>query len=212
MGLFYYQGRAIRFPPTSHAYFKGFWERGGFYEQELLEHIARVSEAGIFIDVGANTENHSLYFALFCPSTQVLSFEPNREHKNSFEELMRLNDATNVALHCFALSGKEGHAEVTYVINKSGPNRTSLDECHTLDRVLSGLDGRVAVMKIDVEGHELEVLHGAQETLKSGDANLYIECIGEAEFEGVSSYLKSLGYEYSGLRFNATPTYEFVKR
>jgi len=211
MNEFEYDNKKVKFPEHAHGYFRSFWERGVFYEQEMLEHIRQYSKPGIFIDVGSNTGNHSLYFLLFCKTDKCYSFEPNKEHIKSFTDLMNFNNLKNVCLFNFALSDHEGMAEVTYVINKTKEDRTAVNECHTLDNVLKENKSKVSVIKIDVEGRELKVLKGATSTLIESDARLYIECIGQNEFDNVEIFLNSLGYRYTGFCFNHTPTYEFKK-
>lgn len=213
MGQFVYKNKIINFPSRAHGYIRGFWEEGVFYEQEMLEHIRVKARPGIFIDVGASTGNHSLYFSKFCAATKVLSFEPNSEHHGPFSEMMSLNNIDDVHLSPVALSDHSGKANVTYVINKAAGNRTSIDNCSTLDDILSADEKKsISVIKIDVEGHEMDVLSGSQSTLTLSDPILYIEIISQDEFESVETYLKRLNYAYTGRRFNATPTYEFIKR
>ena len=49
-------------------------------------------------------------------------------------------------------------------------------------------------MKIDVEGHELEVLRGARKTLERNSPTLLIE-IKRENVKAVSSYLREIGYD-----------------
>jgi FkbM family methyltransferase len=63
--------------------------------------------------------------------------------------------------------------------------------CHRLDDIYKG---RVSLIKIDVEGHELEVLKGAENTIKKYMPTLLIE-IFDFENNEVPKYLKSLGYD-----------------
>src|SRR5206468_4045383 len=52
-------------------------ERSLFFEIGLLEHIyLSVAGRGVFLDVGANIGNHSVFFAKFC-ADHVLAVEPN---------------------------------------------------------------------------------------------------------------------------------------
>lgn len=207
---FEFFGRTILFSKKAHPYIRGFWEKGLFYESELLQHIALNSSEGIFIDVGASTGNHSLFFQFFCKSDKVYSFEPNKEHHAAFNETMNLNNINNVFLNKFGLSNSDSTESVTFVLNPKG-NRTSFETCKRLDGVLGSDTGKVSIIKIDVEGHELKVLQGAKEVLSKSNARLYIECISQSEFQNVCDFLSPLHYRPSGKVFNPTPTYEFIK-
>lgn len=62
----------------------------------------------------------------------------------------------------------------------------------TLDAMLEGKKG--AFLKIDVEGHELEVLQGATAWLNSWKPAIMVEV--QREHSAVYSLLHSLGYEF----------------
>src|ERR1700722_9114527 len=51
--------------------------RGDWHEIENLAFIRSLQVPGEYLDAGAYVGTHSLFFALFCPSTRVHSFEPN---------------------------------------------------------------------------------------------------------------------------------------
>ena len=47
-----------------------------FYELEILEYIKNnIKNPGIFIDIGANIGNHTIYFAQVCNARLVYSYE-----------------------------------------------------------------------------------------------------------------------------------------
>jgi hypothetical protein len=64
-------------------------------------------------------------------------------------------------------------------------------DCRRLDDIYKG--GRVSIIKIDVEGHELQVLEGARDTIKRDLPTILIE-IHEYDESKVPSLLKELGY------------------
>ena len=63
-------------------------------------------------------------------------------------------------------------------------------ECRRLDDIYTGIP---SLIKIDVEGCELEVLKGAENTIKKYTPTLLIE-IFDFDTNEVPKYLKSLGY------------------
>lgn len=133
-----------------------------------------------FIDVGANIGFHTLIAAKrAAPGGCVHAFEPVRETYGRLEENLSLNALSGVTTYRVGLSDSPATATIHV---PCGPNKgmatlhrdakTPTDPevivLDTLDRlVASGTIDRVDVMKVDVEGHELAVLEGAENTLKT---------------------------------------------
>jgi len=162
----------------------------GLYElrkQKVLSSLLR--PGGTFIDVGANKGDFSLLAAkLVGRNGRVLSFEPEPTNCQWIAKSVKLNGYDNITLYELALSDTNGRAQL-YLGKKSGwhtlvkgqPYRSEgvlKVATRTLDRVLGERTGnsRVDMMKIDVEGAELEVLKGACEMLsKNKDIILLID-------------------------------------
>ena len=64
-------------------------------------------------------------------------------------------------------------------------------ECFKLDVFYSGVP---SIIKIDVEGHELQVLKGAENTIKKYTPMILVELF-DFENNKAAKYLKSLGYD-----------------
>jgi FkbM family methyltransferase len=64
-----------------------------------------------------------------------------------------------------------------------------------LDDLLLKIGKNPDVIKIDVEGSEIQVLEGLQETLRKGVKCLMIEAHSEEDKAEVISFIKSLGYK-----------------
>ncbi|MFZ4214160.1 FkbM family methyltransferase, partial [Pantoea endophytica] len=72
-------------------------------------------------------------------------------------------------------------------------------------------ENSISVIKIDVEGMEMEVLGGAVKTLERHSPVIYAEAGTPPEFEAISVFLSKFGY-LATKRFNATATYLFEKQ
>ncbi len=190
-----------------------------FYEIEMLKDIASRTPPGTtIIDIGANIGNHTVYFSLFCGAAKVLSFEPQVE---IFHTLVR-NIASNAGTeHVQAFNvglGKEARRAKLGKIDEKNTGMTKIEidpegdiTVLKLDDVITGLPDLppISVVKIDVEGMELDVLKGAYRTVSNHRPLIYAEAGTEAEFSVLQQFFSPLGYRPTH-RFNATATYLFA--
>jgi FkbM family methyltransferase len=152
-------------------------------EQELA-FVDRVIPAGsVTVDVGANCGLYTRKLAR-C-SRKVHAFEPS----HSMAELLRRTSASNVNVHEIALSDQIGDAELfiprdddrlTYSLASLEPRHGSSSQQVVSTTVpMARLDAivheDVAFVKIDVEGHELNVLNGAVDLLEHSQPVFLVE-------------------------------------
>jgi FkbM family methyltransferase len=175
---------------------------GWFYEPKMLNRIADLARKGVYLDVGANMGNHTVFFAQHCPATAVHSFEPLNFIFALLEENVRLNDLSNVSLYPFGLGAVDGEFKTQM------GRRTFPIACRRLDDLR--IEGPLAVVKVDIEGMELQFLRGAQKTLLRERPLIYLEAHTDAELADLETALAGLSYRRTGRVFNATPTYEFA--
>jgi FkbM family methyltransferase len=152
----------------------------GLYERGKAKVIGTFLKPGAtFIDVGVNRGYFSLLAArIVGDDGQVLSFEPEPNNCHWIRKSIQLNRYKNIRLYELALSDTNGDAQL-HLAKKSGwhtllPKRREHSEgvisvvTRTLDSILGQINqNKVNVMKIDVEGAELEVLRGAYKTLSN---------------------------------------------
>jgi FkbM family methyltransferase len=176
--------------------------RGEFYEQRFLSYIASLNIRGTYLDVGACVGTHSVFFAMCCRSDHVYAFEPRDGHRERIERTLKLNDLLDkVTVSSWALSDAKG--EVTVRLDR----REHTLATERLDRIVPG---PVALIKIDVEGMEPQVLAGATDLLSRYRPRVFAEAHTDQDFERVLAQLRPHGYVATGRVFNASPTYEFV--
>ncbi len=186
-------------------------------EIELLEGLLQPDM--VFVDVGANQGEFTLYAAKKLSAGKVLAFEPMETLFNHLTENIQLNQLTNVFTYPCALSdtrGKlklftSGDEEIHHAFNEGlaslfqGEYRSveiGEVEVEQFDSVFETLGlPRLDIMKLDVEGAELHVLRGAQESLRKHHPTLLME-VNEDAFkaagytsEHVFQFLQTLGYE-----------------
>ncbi|MDB5538997.1 MAG: group 1 glycosyltransferase [Devosia sp.] len=187
---------------------------GTFYEAELLSDLrSRLFFPACAVDVGAHVGNHSVYFAHVL-GIRTIAFEPNpvncvhleaNVRDNGLEGLCRVRNAAVGAAngHVRTVSSTEGNSGMATVeTDPAGAVvMVTLD-----DEILE--EAAIDVIKIDVEGWELEVLRGAERSLRRHRPLLYIE-IMEPKFAEVETHLRERGY-LCWKRFNFTPTFLFM--
>lgn len=178
--------------------------RGEFYEQRFLSYIASLRIRGTYLDVGACFGTHSVFFAMVCQADHVFAFEPRAGHRARLERTLKLNDLCDkVTVSPWALSDAKG--KVTVELD----GRVQTLHTERLDRLV---DRPVALIKIDVEGMESQVLAGATDLLRKYRPRIFAEAHTDDELKRVHECLAPFGYKATGRVFNASPTYEFSAR
>ena len=182
----------------------------GVYEQEGIADVFAVLETlgvecgdAVAIDVGANIGNHALRFAE--KFSIVYAFEPN---PHTFQ-LLNFNAqfASNVVLKNIGISDKAEVLTLREELSNAGASSAVIDRSGTdkfqisvqpLDDVLPRLD-KVRLIKIDVEGMELQVLRGATDTIVRNQPLIVFEQHDSEFQEGKESpsirFIRELGYE-----------------
>jgi FkbM family methyltransferase len=175
-------------------------------------HIIRqmLVRGGDFIDAGASIGIYTVDIATFLGKRgRVLALEPNPQVRIRLEENVRLNHCENVIVSDVAVAAAPGPAQL-YVPRFGDSAWASLSsewvdgsqwvddrevidvEATTLDAEVARHGLRPAVVKIDVEGLETEVLRGAVSVLEQRPA-LFTEIVEENVAEVVPA-LARLGY------------------
>jgi FkbM family methyltransferase len=189
-----------------------------FYEHWLLDFIKNNFSGGTFVDVGANTGNHAVYFSAYC-ADKVIAIEPLLQSY----ELLRVNMAQNCTgeeyrLVQVAVSDTAGTGYMTV----PNPKEQSIGgtflsggigeevQVVTLDELLKDEED-VRLIKIDVEGGELKVINGAMEIITKHRPDLFVEIFNDAILHHVTKLLEPYGYEMKE-RYCYAPVYHFSTR
>lgn len=177
------------------------------YEQVMLSFAER---ADVVVDVGANIGYYSVQFGRITRGS-VYSFEPMSHQYRILQQNIAINRLHNVQQVQKIVSDSEGVARI-YFAGTDNSGMSSLERrtnefqdvvTTTLDMFAreKGLDG-IDLLKIDVEGHELKVLQGANGLLAQGKIKyLFVEInyttlrAGNTSPNAVCSYLGQFGYE-----------------
>lgn len=155
---------------------------GHFFEPEELAFIRQYLPAGgTFLDIGANVGNHSIHAGIYSDAGRIIPVEPNPlayrllilnlvinglQERSVFDYLGYA--ASDVDREGFAMTERHKNLGAARIVPGAGEIATlRLDDCLR--------DEVPAVIKIDVEGMEMEVLRGLQKTIRRTRPVLLVE-------------------------------------
>lgn len=204
------------------------WRRGLVHGVAAsVEHEALIASLPLatIVDVGANVGQFSLLASTLHPAARVIAFEPLPEAADRFERLFAGN--ARVRLHRAALGPARGTATLHVSAHNDSSSLLPIGEAQTRtfpgtgevatvtvpvgplsDFVARAEIAAPALLKIDVQGFELEVLQGAETLLDAFDY-VYVEASWVALYEGqalageVRDFLVGQGFAPAG-EYNRT--------
>jgi FkbM family methyltransferase len=168
----------LRWLPISHAHLGSI--AGGNLESAVQEAMVRhLPRGGVFYDIGANLGFFSLLAAhrSGLEEGRVVAFEAAPDNAEAIRVNAALNRVPNIEVICAAVADRAGRGRLQIVDDQSWSKLVQFGEhpftervidveCVAIDELVSS--GRVpppTVVKIDVEGAELEVVAGMRETI-----------------------------------------------
>lgn len=186
----------------------------GLFHQNVYRSKA-LAEDGVILDVGANIGLAAAWFAIHNAGKPIYCFEPLTENV----ALISRNCPT-ASVERVAVGAKRGrvklHVDPDSVMASSIPCRwettdaefevISLDE-FTLQRGIKS----VAMLKIDVEGMETEILKGSKETLKRTH-RVAMETHGRARHGEAMKRLRAAGFNIDAQEFVGATGLIFASR
>jgi FkbM family methyltransferase len=175
------------------------------YERKLLHEIRRRDLTGTAFDVGAHIGNHTLWLAAVCGLT-VHAWEPFAESREQLEANLALNPGLDVTVYSWAAGRESSRARFTtgmwleFDPTRAG-DRLTVDRGHVpVERIDEHLDiDDLAVIKVDVEGMEADVLAGALGHIERCQPLIYCEAHNRTASRKVASVIEPLGYRATGV-------------
>lgn len=191
---------------------------------EVVAVACKDTSLPIVFDVGANVGDYSRYLRDYLPTARIYAFEPANSvylqlvrnvSETSDNEIKPYNfgfsdSERTVEFHSYTVEGQE--ASVLSSIDQRLPTQV-LDvqtqaseqiQVRTIDGFCAaeGID-RIDFLKLDVEGHELAVLHGAQQMSASGSISII-----QFEFGPANIYSRTFFYDFWTL---LSPNYDIYR-
>jgi len=132
----------------------------------LKEHL--IVPGDVILECGAHHGITTCHFSKSTgPKGQVVAFEPSPFNVTVIEKNLKLNHLRNVKVVNKAIGDKPGKAHFSFVSNASiqkGAAGTFEIDVTTIDTYA---DLKPTMLKIDVEGYDVEALQGAKQVLKT---------------------------------------------
>jgi FkbM family methyltransferase len=183
-------GRTFRIPLFRHMGLRVLDSKGGCL-QTIIGALFVSGKRGHFIDIGANVGQTLLTLRSICDLTYI-GFEPDITAAYYVNELIRRNGFENAEVLSIALGSQNSSG----LFHSNGPadesatlgldlrpqrmyaNTTRVAVCRGDDLIMALPEPHIFMIKIDVEGSEIEVLKGLENTIKHCRPPVYFEVMG----------------------------------
>jgi len=166
----------------------------GTYELEKQKLFAKtITNDDVVYDIGANVGFYTLIASFL--AKKVYAFEPLPKNIAYLKEHIALNNRRNVEVLPFAVA--DVNSKVSFLEGSSsldgkiGDGKMFVD-CITLDKLSITPP---TIIKIDVEGKELELLEGGKNLLMKYKPKLFLATHNDELKSNCMEFLKKVGYE-----------------
>ena len=183
------------------------WEE---YMHPLFKKYASTTQPGIVLDIGANIGVHTVFLGRF---KETWSFEPQHKTFKILEGNAKRNNKGNT-IRCFNFGLSDTETSVVMdVPDKNNVGATSIKKDQTTitgqnekislrrfdDLWTENGKPRVLMIKIDIEGHEVQAFKGAKEMITRDLPVILFEDNDGMNGPAVT-YMKTLGYTVTEVR------------
>jgi len=164
-----------------------------------------VLKEGVAMDIGANCGMFTIPLAkMLGKKGRVVSIEPDKKNIKLLKKNVELNNLTNVDVVEKGTYSKKG--EMTFYLDDFGTGGHSLLKSNvakketipidTIDNILKNLKiNHVDLIKIDVEGVEIEAFKGAKKILKKSHPKIIFEALSEKKRDEIYEFLSQYDYK-----------------
>ncbi|HAF61801.1 MAG TPA: hypothetical protein DCK95_05700 [Anaerolineaceae bacterium] len=190
--------------------FKKIIKSRSFYDIRTLEKIRFLNLSGTYIDIGANIGNHAIYFLNECTTETVIAIEANIDLIPILRRNIKENNFQNK--DCFILNYLISTYDKAYFFTEEEKNNIGMSFSSpkmiegrnfevlngiSLDKAIGGIYDfkNIKLLKIDVEGQELDVLKSGEKLILRHHPFICLEIFPE-NYEQVNNYLEKQSYRF----------------
>lgn len=165
-------------------------------QRQLEEAWGLIKEGSVAFDVGAHSGLYTLLFSK--RARRVFSFEPLPRNLRYLHRTLELNRIANAVIVPFALAGTTGPTAFQEGEHSSEGRLSTVGELPVFGITCADFAAKYAawpdLLKIDVEGAELDLLKGSAEFFRSRHPVLLLSTHGEIVKAACLKLLRELGY------------------
>jgi len=182
------------------------------YEPDEFNYLNSLFEEyniDVFVDIGANCGYY--LFALSNQESHLIGFEPNKEALLKIEKTFEKNEILKkkIDIYNFGLSNQNSSLKMKSLVkfgyiqtggsqitnqNMISKNEVSYKADFKVGDEVLNFSNKIIIFKIDVEGHEKNVLQGLIKNLSRNKCIIFIEIWGK-NFNDINSYLLNNNYK-----------------
>jgi len=151
------------------------YKKREFFSTEFIKNF--IKEDDFILEIGANKGYYALLEAEIAKKGKIYAIEPIKENYRLLEESIKLNSFNNITLFPNLALSDENEEKTMYFYNKQNwcsftqnPNAPILEKRKistlTLDEFVKRTNFYPSFLRMDVEGHEYEIIKGGIDTLK----------------------------------------------
>ncbi|MCL6090788.1 MAG: FkbM family methyltransferase [Candidatus Thermoplasmatota archaeon] len=150
--------------------------------------------ASTVIDIGAQFGDFSVICSKVHGVKEIHAFEPVKENITILKEFFLLNQVENAKVYEVALSDQVGDRELSFEGNQLQLGNSGRIKQLVEFRRLDDFKLKCDLLKIDVEGFEIQVLKGGMQTIMENMPRIIMEVHSSKLKKATMSILNSIGY------------------
>ena len=178
-----------------------YWESNSRY---IFSELCKTSN--VILDIGSYSGIYSIIASKVNKKADIYAFEPNPNMFDVSKKNFKINNLRNIKVFNIAISDVVGesylfqnHENYTSVYSlkesKNDGARFKV-ETITLDEVIKNQNiNKIDLIKIDIEGFELNAIKGFKSNIQTFQPIMIIECLTEIDIRNIHDFLKEYGYE-----------------